>query len=763
MLRENTTKHNMPPARPRKIALLSHVMARNGAPIALLSVAKMLKDAGWQVDVFSVVHGPLEEEFGALGIDVKVDGRLHATPLAHQPWYKDYDLFFVNTAVMAGCFSVPLNDTPAIWWLHEGAAVLKQCGLTKENLSRIYGEKVCTIAVSDVAKEAFLNLRPDWQFAGVVSVGVKDACEHINRRIKKHTDEAVFLAVAGRIEHIKGQDILCDVIEQLSAKARKKSEFWIVGKTDDGEVSAKVLACAEKYPDIVRVMEPMPHDKLIELYRRADYVIVPSREESLSLVAIEAMMMGTPCILSNNTGVAKMEDIHAAARVFSSEDVQRLKTYIERGVQAIGSPQYELKQTQSRLLYEKNCSFEKFEKDMMNIIEETSKRNEHIPLISVVLPVYNGEKYLAGSIESVRWQTFGDWELIIVNDGSTDSSAEIIEKYACEDNRIRVINHDTNRTLPAALNTGFAVARGKLLTWNSDDNMYLPQTFEKMVRFLSKNTQYVAVTGRMNQIDDDGQFVRVFDEYHPESMWLVNTMGLCVMFRRGVYETIGGYDESLFLVEDYDYWLRILEHFGKYSIGALKEISYVYRCHKKSLTAARLGDVMDKAQVLRKKHLMESLESMKNDIRALHYYYQIFVAHGEAHIIHDALKQMGLMPGIEREAFDFPDGEYIVVGSGKEAQEMLDVLGEKAKYLVFPDDNNVSRWIDSRMVISHKEAIIRANHHGAKLVVAADIPQNYALIEELTSEGLREYRTYWRYKMIIAAMKRKKEEAKGRA
>ena len=154
---------------------------------------------------------------------------------------------------------------------------------------------------------------------------------------------------------------------------------------------------------------------------------------------------------------------------------------------------------------------------------------------------------------------------------------------------------------------------------------------------------------------------------------------------------------------------------------------------------------------------------MKNDIRALHYYYQIFVAHGEAHIIHDALKQMGLMPGIEREAFDFPDGEYIVVGSGKEAQEMLDVLGEKAKYLVFPDDNNVSRWIDSRMVISHKEAIIRANHHGAKLVVAADIPQNYALIEELTSEGLREYRTYWRYKMIIAAMKRKKEEAKGRA
>lgn len=754
MSKGNTTKYNITPARPRRIALLSHVMARNGAPMVLLSVAEILKDEGYQIDVFSVVHGPLEEDFKALNINVKVDENLHSTPLANQPWYKDYDLFLVNTAVMAGCFAAPLNGAPAIWWIHEGPVVLKQCGLTRENLSKIYKEKVCTVAVSEVAKEAFLSLRPDWQFDEVIPIGVKDNCTDIfHRKTVNLYGKIVFLTVACGMEPRKGQDVLCEAIERLPKQLRKKSEFWFVGKTGNDAVSKKVLTCANKYPKNVKVMGVLPHDKLLELYRQTDYVVVPSREESLSIVAMEAMMMGIPCVLSDNTGVAKIKGIDETARIFRSEDARELEKNIEWDIRYRVSYQYEQRKDNARRFYETHCSQEKFKDNMTNVVLRTIEQNEHKPLISVVLPVYNGEKYLAGSIESIRWQTFGDWELIIVNDGSTDGSADIIEKYVRKDFRIRVINHDTNKTLPVALNTGFAEARGKLLTWNSDDNIYMPQTFEKMVSFLSKHTEYVAVTGRMNQINDEGLFVRLFDKYNPESMWLVNTMGLCVMYRREVYDTIGGYDENLFLVEDYDYWLRILEHFGKYSIGAINEISYIYRCHKKSLTVARLDDVVKKSQELRRKHLIASLENMKNDIVALHYYYQIFVAHGDATVIHTALKQMKLLPGAEREAFDFPDGEYIVVGGGKEAREMIEVLGNKVKYIVIPDTQAVLRSINGRQIISCEEAILRANHYGAKVVIAASIPQNYALIQELTEEGLKEYRTYWRYKAIIATMK----------
>ena len=87
-----------------------------------------------------------------------------------------------------------------------------------------------------------------------------------------------------------------------------------------------------------------------------------------------------------------------------------------------------------------------------------------MPKISIVLPTFNGERYLKSSIHSILSQTFPDWELIIVDDCSTDGTADIIKRYAQSDSRIRVIRNEKNQKLPGSLNIGFSVAKGEYLT-----------------------------------------------------------------------------------------------------------------------------------------------------------------------------------------------------------------------------------------------------------------------------------------------------------
>src|SRR3990170_3452478 len=104
------------------------------------------------------------------------------------------------------------------------------------------------------------------------------------------------------------------------------------------------------------------------------------------------------------------------------------------------------------------------------------------PKVSIVLPTYNGEKYIRQSIDSCLNQTHENIELIIVDDCSIDNTPEIIKSY--KDSRVKSLRHDQNKFLPHALNTGFSNATGEYLTWTSDDNYYAKEAIEKMVSFL---------------------------------------------------------------------------------------------------------------------------------------------------------------------------------------------------------------------------------------------------------------------------------------
>src|SRR3989338_3726440 len=104
------------------------------------------------------------------------------------------------------------------------------------------------------------------------------------------------------------------------------------------------------------------------------------------------------------------------------------------------------------------------------------------PKISIVLPTFNGSKYIRQAIEGCLNQTYRHIELIVVDDCSTDNTPEIIRSFA--DPRIKYIRNEKNQRLPRSLNIGFAAATGDYLTWTSDYNQYLPTALEEMLRFL---------------------------------------------------------------------------------------------------------------------------------------------------------------------------------------------------------------------------------------------------------------------------------------
>jgi|GEM_PF-530368 len=220
-------------------------------------------------------------------------------------------------------------------------------------------------------------------------------------------------------------------------------------------------------------------------------------------------------------------------------------------------------------------------------------------LVSVVLPVYNQADLLRESIESVLAQTYPHFELIIVNDGSKDDVARVLNEYAGHP-KVRILTQE-NQKLPKALSNGFDFARGEFWTWTSADNLMEPQQLEKQVAFLRANPEAAMVYCDYLAIDDRGQPLRDpsfrpqnrrspdSPEIHlPRETTSLNTtqdnfIGACFMYRGWAGRLLGDYVPILG-VEDYDYWMRMNALFRISHLGT-DDLLYRYRVHDNTLNA----------------------------------------------------------------------------------------------------------------------------------------------------------------------------------
>lgn len=210
-----------------------------------------------------------------------------------------------------------------------------------------------------------------------------------------------------------------------------------------------------------------------------------------------------------------------------------------------------------------------------------------------MLPVYNGSRFLSQSIDSVILQTYTNFELIIVDDCSTDETPGIIAEYVNSDNRIRTIRHSQNQHLPQALNTGFNAAKGDFFTWTSDDNIYKPNAIEHLVELLSQDTKMDIVYGNETSIDEAGNLIQGYEIDIPETIPILSCIGGYFMFRKHVYFDIGGYESEWFLVEDWQFWLKAYNAGLKFM--KTEESNYLYRHSRTSLTATKQQLIVAKA------------------------------------------------------------------------------------------------------------------------------------------------------------------------
>jgi len=211
-----------------------------------------------------------------------------------------------------------------------------------------------------------------------------------------------------------------------------------------------------------------------------------------------------------------------------------------------------------------------------------------VPKISVVMSVYNAEKYLVKAVESILNQTYQDFEFIIINDASTDTTEGILRQFA--DPRLRIFKNSENLGLSKSLNKAIELAVGIYIARMDSDDISLPHRFETQLRFLEANDDYALVGSSYLHIDDNGMTIGINnvpleDATLRKKLKVSNCFahGSIMMSKKSVQE-VGGYDEKYIFSQDYDLWLRMSE-IGK--VANIREPLYCWRVTRSCISVER--------------------------------------------------------------------------------------------------------------------------------------------------------------------------------
>jgi Glycosyltransferases involved in cell wall biogenesis len=207
------------------------------------------------------------------------------------------------------------------------------------------------------------------------------------------------------------------------------------------------------------------------------------------------------------------------------------------------------------------------------------------PKITVLIPVYNREKYVAAAIESILTQTFPDFELLVIDDGSTDRSREIIQSY--RDPRLRLVCNERNLGIPKTRNRGIQLARGEYLAFLDSDDWAYPERLAKQVTFLDSHPDYAGVSTWIGWMDEEARSLRRFgrkpvspDEIAAQRLFRLGITNSASMARTAVLRNYG-HQESYPLSSDFDLWSRIA---ATHKLATLPEVLVRCRMHKSRLT-----------------------------------------------------------------------------------------------------------------------------------------------------------------------------------
>jgi teichuronic acid biosynthesis glycosyltransferase TuaG len=216
----------------------------------------------------------------------------------------------------------------------------------------------------------------------------------------------------------------------------------------------------------------------------------------------------------------------------------------------------------------------------------------NIPLVTLITPLYNAEKYIAETIESVLNQTYQNWEMLIVDDCSTDDSKEIVRRYEIKDTRIKLIELDSNFGGPARpRNVGLDNSKGEYVSFLDADDVWLPNKLEEQLKFIEKEGVDF-VHSLANIIDGNSQYVgffnnqRIFNKLkyfmkHKNILYYTNYINTNSVFMKKSIGYKFSEDKNLIALEDWYFWLEVSQ---SHKIKLLDKILLNYRVHTNSIS-----------------------------------------------------------------------------------------------------------------------------------------------------------------------------------
>ncbi|MFA5021559.1 MAG: glycosyltransferase [Patescibacteria group bacterium] len=208
-----------------------------------------------------------------------------------------------------------------------------------------------------------------------------------------------------------------------------------------------------------------------------------------------------------------------------------------------------------------------------------------LPKISVIMPFYNAKDFLAQAVESILNQTFADFELIIINDASTDNSEQIIQPFLA-DKRIVYVKNDKNQGIVNNLNYGLKIAKAEIIARMDGDDVSLPTRLEEQFQFLLENHNIAAVGSFVKIIDENSQEIdqrtKPIDPQVIKNNLIIYSplVHPATMFRKSIILQVGGYRNQYLYVEDIDLWYRLV--YSGFKISNVSKFLLGYRYHKNS-------------------------------------------------------------------------------------------------------------------------------------------------------------------------------------
>ena len=220
--------------------------------------------------------------------------------------------------------------------------------------------------------------------------------------------------------------------------------------------------------------------------------------------------------------------------------------------------------------------------------------------VSVIIPIYNGEKYIKDAIDSVLNQTFQNFEIILINDGSTDKTSEILDIYN-KNNKIKILNIEKNQGQASAINLGIKKSKGKYLAYLDSDDIMLENRLLCQLKYLDKHKNIGLIFSDIGYINQNGYSVIIKTKFFINKKWAKNKCNSnsllvfnyisrsSVMHRRSCIDVIGDFDEEISGIDDLDMWIRTSE---KFSIAGCQDKLTIRRLHKENISKKRNNSLL---------------------------------------------------------------------------------------------------------------------------------------------------------------------------